>query len=105
MLKSRSSVDIMQLLCFVDYRFDVGTLEKSDLSNNYFPLLLLFGKIVVSDVTDRLETSRKMYVFGIIWILYFGEPVELVLIFKIFIVELEILLSHLILFDLILNTC
>lgn len=95
----------MQLLCFVDYRFDVGTLEKSDLSNNYFPLLLLFGKIVVSDVTDRLETSRKMYVFGIIKILDLGKPVELILIFKIFIVELEILLPHGILFDLILNAC
>lgn len=86
MLQGWRSVYVMQLLCFVDNSFDVGAFQESDLSNDYFPLFLFFSEIIVCNVSDGLKAAWKMNIIWVFGVILFGEPVQLLLIIKVFIV-------------------
>lgn len=74
-LERGSAINVMELLCLVDDCFYVGAFEKSDLPDRFFPLFLLFGEIVVSDVAYGLEAAWKMDVVGVFLIFDLGKPV------------------------------
>lgn len=105
MLKSGSSIDIMKFFCFIDDGFDVWAFEQGYFSNNYLPFFLFFGEVVVSDMSDSFKAAWKVDIFGIMLILNVSEPVELLLIIKIFIVDYNFNFFNFVLIDLISNPC
>jgi hypothetical protein len=91
--QGRSPIDVVQFLSLVGHCFDVGALQESDLSDDVLPLLLIFSQIVMCDVPNGLETPREMDVVGLLGVLDFGEPVELLLVIVVFMVQLHIVFS------------
>ena len=81
------SVHIVKFLCFIDHCLNVGAFEKCYFTNHYFPLFLFLCEVIMGDVSDSLEASWESDVRGSIWISLFGEPIEYLLVIKIFIVE------------------
>lgn len=82
MLEGGSTIDVVQFLGFVDDCFDAGTFEKGDFAYDMFEGLLLRSEIVMSHVSYSLKAVGKGDV--IIWVIFFGEPLEYLLIFVVF---------------------
>ena len=79
----------MQFLSFVDNSFDVGTLQKSNFSDDLLVWNLLLRKVVMSHMSDCFEAigERNVAFFSFVFVC---EPLEDILIFNIFVVQLNL---------------
>jgi len=89
MFESGCPVNIVQLLCFVDHSFDVGTLQKCGFADDFLPSLLFLSEIVVCYMSDGFKTAWKNHITLLISFADTSEPIEYLLIVKIFIGEFK----------------
>lgn len=79
----------MQFFCLVYYCFDVWTLQEGNFSNDFFIWYLLLCEIVVSHVTYCFEAIGERNV-AFLSLMLMSEPFEDILIFNIFVVQLDL---------------
>lgn len=79
----------MQFFGLIDYCFDIRTLQESNFSDDLLEGYLLLCKIVMSHMSDCFEAvgERNVPFFSFMLV---GEPLEDLLIFNIFVVQLDL---------------
>ena len=88
-LESRRSINIVQLLRFVDDCFDVGALHQRGFAYSFLPFLLLLSEIIVCDMSDGFKAPWKRHISLLISFADLSEPVEYLLIIKVLVGEFE----------------
>lgn len=88
MFKRWRSINIVQFFGLIDNCFDIRTLQESNFSDDFFEGNLLLCKIVMSHMSDCFEAvgERNVSLFPFMLV---GEPLEDLLIFNIFVVQLD----------------
>lgn len=79
----------MQFFGLIDYCFDVRTLQESNLSDDFLVWNLLLCKVVMSHMSDCFKAigERNVSFFSFMLV---SEPLEDLLIFNIFVVQLDL---------------
>lgn len=89
MFESGRSINIVQLLCFVDDCFDIGALHQRGFAYHFLPFLLLLSEIVVRNMSDGFKAAWKCNVPFLISFADLSEPVEYLLIIEVLVGEFE----------------